>query len=151
METIQEKISLPAQPSRLIELRSFLRRVCNENGIDPSITLRVILATDEAVSNIMEHSRVPEGETIDVALELGDGQIMIEVRDHGIAFDPRTWRKLRPEQIRGLRRGFGLYLIHLIMEQVEYQRTAAGANVLTLFMHCPQQSVLDIVGGQRGR
>ena len=132
MHVVQEKISLAADRRELAGLRDLVRGLCDSYGVRSSTTRRVVLAVDEAVANVLEHSTlVPDG-SVEITIEIGEQAIVVEIADEGGPFDPSTCRKTEIENARGQRRGFGLYLIHLVTDRVEYSRTNDGKNKLTL-------------------
>lgn len=132
MEVVQQKIALRAETSGLSDLRRFLRDLCGKQRVSREVTNRLVLAVDEAVSNIMEHSESPPEHPIEISVEVGDGDLVVEIRDRGVAFDPRGHGKKPLAKFKNSKRGFGLYLIELTADNVDYRRTESSENVLTL-------------------
>ncbi len=136
MEIVQEKITVPADRSRLAGLRADIRKLCAESGVEPKTTQRLVLTVDEAISNVMEHSQSNGNNPIEISLEIGDETIVVDIRDHGIAFNPCAHlKKVCPLGTNGKKfskRGFGLYLIHLIADNISYNRTENSENLLTI-------------------
>ena len=127
MEVVQEKIVIRPDRSRLADVRQVVRKICLENGVEPRTTQRLVLAMDEAISNIMEHSQSDQDDMIQICLEINENEIVSEIKDQGIPFDPCQYVKVvRPkgtENNKPFKRGFGLYLIHLITDEIAYCRT----------------------------
>lgn len=133
-EIIRHKIVLRADTSKLCDLRESLTALCDQHEVPPKVTRRMVLAIDEAIANIIEHARLPENEnTIELSLEVADETIEAEISDRGIPFDPGP-RFSEPDRNMYPRRGFGLYLIHMIADAITYERTDDGRNILTLTM-----------------
>lgn len=131
-QTARHKLLIPAQAAKLSELREDVFRILEQYSLAPKLTRRMVLAIDESVANIIEHGKLPEnGGTIEVAIDVLEDRIVAEIIDNGVPFDP-TLRAEQPDQKGYPRRGFGLYLIHMIADCVEYERTPEGRNVLTL-------------------
>ncbi|MGQ9591397.1 MAG: ATP-binding protein [Planctomycetota bacterium] len=131
-QTARHRLLIPAQAAKLSDLREAISQIFEGYSLSPKLTRRMVLALDECVANIIEHGRVPETDgAIEIAIDVLDDRIVAEISDNGVPFDP----SLRGEQ-RGSgsypRRGFGLYLIHMIADSIEYERTPDGRNVLTL-------------------
>jgi len=102
MEIVQEKIIVPADRSRLAQLRSVVRKVCLQNGVSPRTVQRVVLVIDEAVSNVMEHSGARREDMIRIALEIAEESINVEITDPGVQFDPSDRESTRtPRNTRG--------------------------------------------------
>jgi anti-sigma regulatory factor (Ser/Thr protein kinase) len=131
-ETVRHSVLIPAETSRLAELRNSLSELFAPFVLPAKVTRRVILAIDEAVANIMEHGRLPRGgDEIEVSIEVADDRIVADILDNGIPFDPTLSGKT-PNRDSYPRRGFGLYLIHMVADEVVYRRTDEGRNRLTL-------------------
>lgn len=132
MEIVRHKILVPAEAAKLSDLRQYLSELCSEEGIPPKTTRRMVLAIDEALANVIEHADLQDGEKeIELALEIRGDKIVAEICDRGIPFDP-TPRSEGPDRQTYPRRGFGLYLIHMIVDRITYERSSSGQNVLTL-------------------
>jgi serine/threonine-protein kinase RsbW len=130
MEIVRHKIRVPADMSKLCNLRDQVSQLCAEQEVPSKTTRRMVLAIDEALSNIIEHAYLKD-KAIDLSVEITDDKVMAEIVDRGIAFDPSPY-DASPDCRSYPRRGFGLYLIHMIVDRIEYERTNDGRNVLTL-------------------
>ena len=105
---------LQADTSKLCELRESLTELCDEHSVPPKVTRRMVLAIDEALANIIEHAQLNDHErAIELSLEVTEDSIVAEISDRGVPFDPRP-RFSEPNRHLYPRRGFGLYLIHMI-------------------------------------
>jgi serine/threonine-protein kinase RsbW len=131
-EIVRHKILVPADTSKLCDLREEITGLCDHHDVAPKVTRRMVLAIDEALANIIEHAQLKtEDSEIELCLEVSEDKIVAEISDSGIAFDPSPCFK-SPDCRLFPRRGFGLYLIHMIVDSVTYERTSEGRNVLTL-------------------
>ncbi len=131
-ETLRQDFKIHAEASKLSELREQLYRLCADERVSPPSTRLMVLAVDEAISNIIEHAKLAENDRrIMVTVEISDQRMVVVIRDRGNPFDPRPTRK-EPNSRAYPRRGFGLYLIQKIVDDIEYERTSDGQNVLTL-------------------
>jgi serine/threonine-protein kinase RsbW len=132
MEAVRHNIVVPADTSKLCELRDALFRLSQAHGVPPKAMRRMVLAIDEALANVIEHACLKDGEKeIELSLKITQEKIEAAIADKGLPFDPcqcgKHWdRNTYP------RRGFGLYMIHMIVDSMEYERTSEGRNVLTL-------------------
>jgi serine/threonine-protein kinase RsbW len=132
MEIVRHRVLVPADMAKLCELRDHLSQLCEELEVPSKTTRRMILAIDEALSNVIEHASLKESsKQIELSLEIAENKIVAEIVDRGIPFDPSPYN-LSPDRRSYPRRGFGLYLIHMIMDQIHYERTSDGRNVLKL-------------------
>ena len=128
-----------ARLERLEPIRVFVSDSCRAFGLGDHSTFQIVLAVDEACTNIIEHGfapGTPEAEppaTIGLELRCDAARIVVTITDHGRAFDPDSiapadlssdWRTRR---IGGL----GWYLITEMTDAV-YYTPQPGGNRLTL-------------------
>jgi len=57
MEAVRHKILIPADTSKLCELREALFRLSEEHGVPPKAMRRMVLAIDEALANVIEQQQ----------------------------------------------------------------------------------------------
>ena len=135
MEAVHQQFTLQAHTARLAELRQFVHRVCVEQRVNRDVATRLVLAVDEATANVIEHSNTPPDVPIEVTMGISDSEVVVKIRDHGEQFNPEklTGRNSTANTSHA-KRGFGLYLIHLIADDIRYERTEQGENVLTLMV-----------------
>jgi len=104
-------------------------------GLAPRACAHVELAVAEAVNNVVRHAYHGEaGHPVELVFTLEQGRFTIEVTDEGTAMPPRPAPvfDFDPADIASLPEGgMGLYLIHSVMDEVEY-RSRDGRN--SLFM-----------------
>lgn len=135
--TGQNQITLPAEVDSLEKIQAFFAEFVQRHKLPDEAAADLELAVDEACSNIIEHGYrgMSPGE-ISLALRLEPDRVAVEIRDHGLGFDPD---KIPPPDIHAPLEerkagGLGWYLIGELMDQVEYRREASG-NVLTFSRH----------------
>lgn len=112
-----------------------VRGVCLLAGCGPQEADLLQLAVVEALNNAIEHAyRGRPGQLVEVRLSLDGGRLLVEVSDHGQPMsDPRP----RPPEFDAQdlstlpEGGLGLFLIHQIMDQVQY-RSRQGRNTLKM-------------------
>jgi anti-sigma regulatory factor (Ser/Thr protein kinase) len=113
------ELALGAEPRMLVEVRRVLRQWLRDSGVAAHDESEILVACGEACANVVRHAYVtaPGG---DMALEarIVEGMLEVTVRDQG------GWRA--PVDRGG---GWGLQLIHGLMDSVEVDRTAEGTVV----------------------
>lgn len=115
-------------------MTDFVEKTAEQANLDPSVTMSLTLAIEEAVANIMKYA-YPEGEVgpIEINATINDGSLSFTIKDSGTPFDPTQVKKAditlsaEEREIGGL----GLHLIRNIMDTVEYHHTS-NQNILTL-------------------
>jgi serine/threonine-protein kinase RsbW len=130
----KQQLTLSAEVTALPEARAFIRSACQDLHIANETSYDILLAVDEALSNIIEHGYAGlEHGPITVAWRKEAQRLIVEITDSGHAFEP-----VQPEQpdieaklLDGRLGGLGLYLIYNIMDKISYQTTAVG-NTLTM-------------------
>ena len=103
---------------------------------DPEGTrYNVQLALQEMVTNVLRHAYgLDERGPIEVAFDLQNEALEIELRDRGPAFDPLSFRRQRDEAVDAAPTevgGFGIEIARAVMDDVSYVREA-GWNCLRL-------------------
>ena len=132
--TGQKTITLPNKLEELSRLNAFVDEICEEHGCDMDMTMRMNLAMEEAVVNVIDYA-YPIGTEGEITIHLmSDGSsIRFQIIDEGVAFDPTAKEKAdtslsaEDRQIGGL----GILLVRELMDTINYEREN-GQNVLTL-------------------
>jgi len=116
------RLSLPTQPAALADLRTAVRRWLAAEGVPPAAHDDIVLASDEAAANAIEHAyRAAPSEPIEVELHRDDDVVVITVTDGG------TWRL---DGVEG-DRGRGIMIMRAVMDDVDI-RTDEHGTVVTL-------------------
>jgi serine/threonine-protein kinase RsbW len=105
-------------------------------ALDEAVRFDAELVFEEVVANIVNHGAVP-GRTLDVrvTLEAGADSIVLTFDDDGVAFDPRNRPPPAPLRLDEERiGGFGLVLMRHAARSIDYERTPAGRNHLTVIL-----------------
>ncbi len=111
--------------------RAFVEAVCHSRKLDANITFATVLATGEALTNIVRHAHKEQpGATICVHLQVTPDSIEIELYDEGPPFDLGSVPNLDPGELRV--GGRGVYLMRSLMDELDCRPRAEGGN--TLFM-----------------
>ena len=81
------------------------------------------LACGEALANSVEHGGGP---ALDVACSFADDEMTVEIRHEGKGFDPPPMVAAPPQ---GSLRGYGLYIMHEMLDRVEYLDGGTGLRL----------------------
>lgn len=134
------KLSLDSRLPNVSLLGAAVGGVCLLAGYGPTQADLLQLAVVEAVNNAIEHAYQGEpGNRVEVELRLRSGHLQFLIRDRGRAMtDPRPQEPIFDiDDLSSLPEGGrGLYLIHQIMDQVDYT-SIAGNNTLSLTKMLP--------------
>lgn len=123
-----------AVPSDLPPILRQIEQTVSSLGLDPEQVLDILLALDEAITNILTHGyhRQPGYLAIEVARQ-GD-EVVIRLRDQAPPFDPTKAPPpdfTIPLEVRPPG-GVGVPLMRHFVDELAYRYTPAGENELTL-------------------
>jgi phosphoserine phosphatase RsbU/P len=122
------RFTLPAQVESIPALRDFILNICQRHGLSGREVDDILLAADEAATNIILHAYDKTDITdpfFECELYIESNKLLrIVLIDKGRVFDPQNVKEPNlNENLTGKRKGgFGVYLIKSIMDSVEYQR-----------------------------
>jgi serine phosphatase RsbU (regulator of sigma subunit)/anti-sigma regulatory factor (Ser/Thr protein kinase) len=123
----------PAEDKYLDSIQRIVRESCASAGMQRKDTSAVLLAIEEASTNIIRHAYLYEKGTIRLRVTIFARQITFSLIDYGRSFRPEGQGKLDLERLieSGRRGGLGFYMIQKIMDSVEYV-SWAGQNELRM-------------------
>jgi anti-sigma regulatory factor (Ser/Thr protein kinase) len=139
-EDMKRRLVIPNDTKYLNTVRDFVVEVVG-NSAFPKIDMgRIVLAVDEAVTNIIEHaySNKREGE-VDIQLELQANATKFEciIHDSGIHFnmDNVSNPDMDEHVSEGKKNGLGIFLMRQIMDMVEYEFEEGVVNRLRMIKY----------------
>ncbi|MBI4651633.1 ATP-binding protein [Candidatus Desantisbacteria bacterium] len=102
-------------------------------GFDDAALNQIHLASEEVLINIINYAYPDKPGDIEISYEIENGQIIIEISDSGLPFDPL--KKPDPDITLSLEErdigGLGIFLTKKIMNEVIYRREN-NKNILTM-------------------
>ena len=118
----------------LAAIRAFVREWAEALDAPPALVSDLLLATDEATTNVILHGYRGEPGTIRVSIMLEEADVIIHIRDNAPPFDPTGIPPpdlLKPldERAPG---GLGIFVINDCMDQVCYCELPGEGNLLIL-------------------
>ncbi|MDR3627060.1 MAG: ATP-binding protein [Ignavibacteriaceae bacterium] len=131
----EKELSVKSKTNNLSMIRDFVYNAATEIGFSSDVIDNIILAVDEACTNIIKHAykSYPEGE-ITVKLKYADKKFTIIIMDHGTPFKPETvpdpdlQSYYRQHRVGGL----GMYLMKSLMDEVKYVSVPGKYNQVLL-------------------
>jgi serine/threonine-protein kinase RsbW len=127
---VEKRFELNASSEVLSPLRKELRQILNHAGWEKKTTEEILLAVDEALTNIIRHAYQGGAGKITVSVTVADDRIEIVLEDQGEQFDPT---QLPPPELPRLKPGgLGVHFIKMIMDQVIYEGLNPVGNRLRL-------------------
>src|SRR5215213_4866287 len=125
-------LAIAAGPQGLSEGRSFIDRTLSAAGFDAEARYQITVATNEAVSNAMEHGVPCDDGRFHLAASVESGSFVFSVRDCG-EFDQAAAPLPEPVAERG--RGFAF--MNLLMDDVRLD-ARTGGTILRLAKRLPE-------------
>lgn len=131
-------LCIAAELKNLVEIRRIVQETATALGVDSATIPDVLLAVDEAASNIIIHGYQGQGGAIEIEMEREGDALVIRLRDEAPPFDPAAipppdlTLPLEQRPIGGL----GIYLMRQVMDEVTHRITPQGGNELTLLKRC---------------
>lgn len=129
------ELTVKSQTENLSEIRDFVSGNAAEAGLPSSTIDNIILAVDEACTNIIKHAYKlsPKGEII-IRIDYDEEKFTITIIDYGKSFEPD--RVPRPDLQKYYREhrvgGLGMYLMKSLMDNVEYITVPGKYNQVLL-------------------
>ena len=131
---LQRSLTLPNDIETIPRLNELIDTAAEESNLDPSLTMSLNLALEEAVVNVMNYAYPPgQAGTVDIEMVVSDTSLVFVISDAGRPFDPTqaaeadTTLSADERPIGGL----GIYLVRHLMDDIRYERLD-DRNVLTL-------------------
>jgi len=118
---------MPAQAEFLRDMRNALRKLLDQLGIEPALRDRLVLAVDEACTNIIRHAYGSEREGgIGLRVSRVDDVLSFELTDDAPCVDPG---RMRPKPLGECRAGgLGIALIDTVMDTWHVEPASAKSG-----------------------
>ena len=134
-KTKSKELLIKSRTENLTTVREFVSSAVEEVNIPQDIAGDIVLAVDEACTNIIKHAYkfIPDGD-ITIKLKYSDKKITVEITDHGAPFSPDNvptpdLKKYFEEKRVG---GLGMYLMKSLMDDVHYESIPGKYNQVLL-------------------
>jgi anti-sigma regulatory factor (Ser/Thr protein kinase) len=124
-------LAIPPGPEGLSEGRGFIDRALSEAGFDAKARYQITVATNEAVSNAMEHGQPCDDGRLHLATSVESDSFVFSVRDCGDFADA-----VSPQPDPVAERGRGFAFMNLLMDEVRLD-ARAGETVIRLVKRLP--------------
>ena len=133
--TNNKELIVKSKTENLSAIRDFISRNAFSAGIKKDMIENIMLAVDEACTNIIKHAyrSFPDGE-IKIELKHNHEKFTILIIDYGNSFDPEIVPDpdLRKYYDEGKSGGLGMYLMKTLMDEVKYISVPGKYNQVLL-------------------
>jgi len=131
----QKVLLVKSRTENLAAVREFVNSAVGEVSIPQDIAGDIVLAVDEACTNIIKHAYQysPDGD-IKIKLTYSDKKIVVEITDHGASFHPDAVPKPDLKKYFEEKRvgGLGMYLMKSLMDDIHYKSIPGKFNQVLL-------------------
>ena len=130
-----EKLVVKSSTSNLIKIRKFINSKAKSYGFNKNQIEDIVLAIDEACTNIIEHSYNSKPNfDIEITVTFSEDNFIVKIVDYGETFEPGSIKELNLELYRKQRRvgGLGVYLMKTLMDDVKYSSVKNKYNQVLL-------------------
>lgn len=138
-EAFKAELTVQSNVEELEKIREFVSKAAQRFGFAESEGYKIVLAVDEACSNIIRHGydKNPDAK-LRVVIETIDDSFVVTLNDSGKSYDIRLHQLPDMPAYFAARRsgGLGIKLIRSLVDDIEYER-ADGENKLVLIKRLP--------------
>jgi serine/threonine-protein kinase RsbW len=129
-------LTVPSDLQLLPVVRGFIASVCQVGGLDAKTTDAIVLATNEATSNVIRHAHRDRPQAlIHVQCTLLADGIEVRLFDEGEPFNVQDVPHLDPAELRV--GGRGVFLMRALLDELVCCPRADGGNTLRMVKRCP--------------
>ncbi len=137
---VHRELVVPNDTQYLATVREEVTKVVEQSAFAPRDRKLLILAVDEAVTNIMEHAydNDLEGELdVELILEADATRFEVIIRDSGKEFDPSSVDipDIAKHVSKGQKHGLGIFMIRQIMDEINYTYIHGEKNQLQMIKY----------------
>ena len=131
----ENRLIVKSSTANLITIRKFINIKAKSYGFSSNEIEDIVLAVDEACTNIIEHSyHYKPNLDIEISVSFSENNFVIRIIDYGETFEPISIKELNLELYHKQRRvgGLGMYLMKSLMDDVRYTSVKNRYNQVLL-------------------
>jgi len=125
---MRHKISFTSDTCRLADVRQKVRSFLTDCAMDECEAELLVLALDEACTNIIRHAYDHACKPVRLEMERLRDRVRFTLRDYGRSCDPGKIRSRALEDVRP--GGVGVHIIKQAFDDVTYQPCARGTKLV---------------------
>lgn len=129
------KIVIFSSTKNLVTVREFIETTAKDFGLDSNIINQIVLAVDEACTNIIKYThKYDDKNTIEVTILNEKNAVKVIIFYKGEGFDPNKVKN--PDMIEYFKNykvgGLGIPMMRKFMNKIEYKHRNPDLNTLIL-------------------
>ncbi|KAF0151831.1 MAG: anti-sigma regulatory factor serine/threonine protein kinase [Ignavibacteria bacterium] len=138
---LEHQIVVKSTTDNLEKIREFTKNAALHSGFGEDTIGKIILAVDEACTNIIKHAYKfsPDG-IIYISIKFSEGKFVVSITDEGVQFDPTQVPEPDLREYYKQKRvgGLGMFLIKRLMDEVNYNTISGNKNQVVLIKYLSQ-------------
>lgn len=138
---IEKEIVVKSSTDNLSQVRDFTRKAAEESGFNEETVGKIILAVDEACTNIIKHAYKysPDGK-IEISIKFDSTRFSISIVDEGVHFNPNSVPEPNIVEYYKQKKvgGLGIFLMKKLMDEVNYSTISGNRNQVILVKYLTQ-------------
>jgi len=133
------ELHLTSDPAMLSVMRAAIAKVCEIAEFDQMQTSKIVLALDEACSNIIRHAyKGKSGEEITIICRIRSHRLEFTLLDVG---EPTDISKIKSRPLDEVRPGgLGVFLMQTVMDEVKFYQGNEQGNRLFMYINRPKRN-----------
>lgn len=122
-----KKLSFTSDSCHLAQVRQEVRNFLAKAGFDECETELLVLALDEACTNIIRHAYKGEAKPVRLEMARLNEKVRFVLRDYGKSCDPKHIKSRALEEVRP--GGVGVHIIKQAFDHVAYEPKKRGTKL----------------------
>jgi len=131
----KNELLISSSTDNLAKVRSFVEMHGADVGFDKRVISHIILAVDEACTNIIEHAyNNSENEKIRIKIKSANNKFSVTITDRGNHFDPSLIEEPNIAKSQKMKKGggLGMFLMKKLMDEVKYNAKSNGNELILI-------------------
>ncbi len=140
IKALAEHLTVPSNCEYLEAIRGFIKDGAKKIGFDENDIWKIVLAADEACSNIIRHGyKYDPSNFIKIDIELKENRFLIHIEDDGLMYDLRFHKVPSDKEYINEPKpgGLGIKIIRHLIDEIDYNHTE-NKNRLSLTKFLPE-------------
>ncbi len=126
-----DTVKFTSNPKNLKDIRAYMRKISKQAGFSEKEIHDIVLAVDEACSNIIRHAYKQDyHQEILISTEQKKDKLKVVLQDFGCKPNMKKMENPPTEKLRC--GGYGVIFINKLMDEVHYDLSPAAGTILTL-------------------
>lgn len=124
-------VEIESNPNNLITVEEFVNYFCKDINLTDDQLANVLLAVTEATTNAIIHAnKCDQSKMVTIDVKVNETKLVVKIKDEGEGFDPTDIPDpTEPENLLN-ESGRGVYLMRVYMDNVEYNITPSGMEII---------------------